>query len=606
MRSRKLAPKLPLILEAFNSFDPFHRIIHYYVDLNCYLIGPSLPCEWKSFNRRIRTNSLFEMEKKYSQSTARGKYLEACIQQAKRERKSVYGTFLGFRDMIVPVFKNPKKDEVWGFLVAGAFADHELTESDVRACWKSLAKRDVSTSNPDFQELTRTLLDIPVLEKPLQEAYRESLELFAQILVGDRELRPIRDRLKFLLTKIFPQKLSHSYFLTWALGQLTSESVPAWSKEIEGWDWIREEIGLTRIPTTVIAVIPRAVGKPMDSLSAALRIYRFQRQSFQFSKTIQATLGGKLENYGAVFVTSADPTLSQIQRRIKIEEMAAKIHRFAVRELGGPALVGIGETVPRGEPLGESFRQAVLALHLGRQSGREIVAYDSAREKTSGGLPELHRLLSDLTAQFSAASLSNFEILRDGYLKQVLTLSFQSPEEIRWHLQYALMQLTDAVHKRVEWNSKEAGEVYQELASGLEKAVTIQEMVLAFQRSLAQLAERTERKNVYSATNSIGSVRDFVDDHYREPLRISRLAKMAGVSVSTFSRYFKKLTGIGLEPYLQNRRLEEARRLLQTSNLSVSRIGRDCGFKSYSYFVKLFGSKMGIPPQKFRRKFQKV
>jgi hypothetical protein len=161
---------------------------------------------------------------------------------------------------------------------------------------------------------------------------------------------------------------------------------------------------MTRVPTTDIAVIPRAVGKPLDPLAAALRIYRFQRHGFHFSKTIPETLGGKLENYGAVFVTSADPNLNQFQRRRQIQETAEKIHRFAVKELGGPPLVGIGETVPRGETLGESFRQAVLAIHLGRQSGHEIVTYDASGEKGRGG-PELHRVLSVQAKEFSAGSL---------------------------------------------------------------------------------------------------------------------------------------------------------------------------------------------------------
>ena len=604
MRSIGRNKNPPIIFDAYKSFDPFLGIIHHYVDLNCFLIGPSLPSEWRSLNRRIRTNTLFEMEKKYSRLTARGKYLEACIRQAKHEGKSVCGTFLGFRDLIVPILKRNEKGDFWGFLVAGAFADHELDENDVRSCWKSLTKREVSTSGTDFQEFTRTLLDIPVLDEPLQAAYQQSLELFTQILTTEGDIGPIRGRLTHFLKNVFPKKLPHSYFLTWALGQPTNESVPAWSEEIEKWVWIREEIGITRVPTTVITVIPRAVGKPLDPLAAAVRIYRFQRRSFEFSKSIPETLGGKLENYGAVFITSTDPGLNRFQRRKQIEAIAEKIHRFAVKELGGPALVGIGETVPRGEPLGESFRQAVLALHLGRQSGREIVTYDSTYEKGSEGLLELHRLLSELMVQFTAAAIPNFQILRDGFLKQVLSLSFQNPEEIRWHLQYALMQLTDAVHKRVEWNDKEAKEVYRGLAISLENAATTQDMVLVFQGALAQLAERTERKNNINSMDSIGRVKVFVDDHYMESLPITRLAKMAGLSGSTFSRSFKKITGIGLQTYLQNRRLEEARRLLKTSNLPISRVGRDCGFTSYSYFVKLFGLRTGIPPQKFRRKYQ--
>jgi len=591
------------VFEAFKSFDPFYGIIHYYVDLNCFLVGPSLPSTWRSLNRRIRTSSFFELEKKYSNLAPKGKYLEACVNQSKKTLKTVCGSYLGFRDMVVPIFK---KKKVLGFLIAGAFADHELTESDIKACWKGLTKREVSTSSADFQELTRTLLDMPVLDEPSQEAYQETLELFAQLLVGEKELSPIRDRLNHLLKKVFPQKLPHSFFLNWALDLPTSESVPAWSREIEGWDWFREEMGMTRVPTTVIAAIPRTVGKPLDPLAAAVRIYRFQRKCFLLSKTFPETVGGKLENYGVVFVTSADPALNRIQRRRKIEEIAEKIHQFAVKELGGPALVGIGETVAPGITLGESFRQAVLALHLGRESGREIVTYEKGGEKGSGNLAELHKLLSILTRQFSAASLSNIEILRDGYLKQVLRFSLHNPEEIRWHLHYALMQLTDTVHRRAGWNEKEAKEIYSDMALDLDKAATTQEMVLSFHRALAQLTERTERKSAYSRRNSIGKIHDFVDDHFREPLRIKRLARMAGISVSTFSRYFKKSAGVGLEPYLQNRRLEEAKRLLRNSNLPVYRIGKDCGFKSYSYFVKLFGAKTGLPPQKFRKKFQTI
>jgi transcriptional regulator GlxA family with amidase domain len=96
-----------------------------------------------------------------------------------------------------------------------------------------------------------------------------------------------------------------------------------------------------------------------------------------------------------------------------------------------------------------------------------------------------------------------------------------------------------------------------------------------------------------------------MDRHFKEPLRIAQLSKMAGVSVSTFSRRFKKLTGLGLEAYLQKRRLDEAKRLLKATRLPVFRIAKDCGFKSNPYFVQLFRSKNGYPPQTFRKNLQR-
>jgi AraC-like DNA-binding protein len=285
-------------------------------------------------------------------------------------------------------------------------------------------------------------------------------------------------------------------------------------------------------------------------------------------------------------------------------ELAGRIHRFALRELGGPALVGVGESVPRGEPLGESYRHAVLALHLGSQSGKDISSHDSTLELGTKGLLELHRLLSAMGRQLALASLADMEVLQNTYLEQVLTLSFQNPVEIRWHLQYAHIHLTEALRQRLHLGERETNGIYQELALSLEKAATTHDLVLTFKAALTKLLERTERRNALNAAGSVRGAREHIDTHFREALPIGSLARMAGVSASTFSRHFKKMTGIGLEPYLLNLRLEEAKRLMKTGGLPVSRVAQDCGFHSSAYFVKVFGKRLGMTPGDYRRKFQ--
>jgi AraC family transcriptional regulator of adaptative response / methylphosphotriester-DNA alkyltransferase methyltransferase len=104
--------------------------------------------------------------------------------------------------------------------------------------------------------------------------------------------------------------------------------------------------------------------------------------------------------------------------------------------------------------------------------------------------------------------------------------------------------------------------------------------------------------------HSLEKTREYLERHFKQTLPIKKLARMAGVSVSTFSRRFKKMTGLGLETYLQRRRLEEALRLLKATRLPIFRIAQNCGFKSTPYFVHLFKSKNGLPPQKFRKKSQ--
>jgi AraC-like DNA-binding protein len=100
--------------------------------------------------------------------------------------------------------------------------------------------------------------------------------------------------------------------------------------------------------------------------------------------------------------------------------------------------------------------------------------------------------------------------------------------------------------------------------------------------------------------SSMEKVRDHLERHFREPMKISRLAQMTGVSPATFSRWFKKANGVGLEAYLQDLRLNESRRLLKTGSLPISKIARSCGFKSRPYFVRLFRKKTGTTPTAFR------
>ncbi|HTC20405.1 MAG TPA: AraC family transcriptional regulator, partial [bacterium] len=398
------------------------------------------------------------------------------------------------------------------------------------------------------------------------------------------------------------------YFMDWALGRPTSESVPPWSKAIEQWAWVKGEIGVTRTPTTVLTVIPQRSGRTaLDWTAEVLRTYRFQRRAFLFAQTLPETVGGKLDDYGAVFVTSADPKMPKLVQRKSIEETARKIRDFASKELGGPVLVGVGETVAPGEPLNPSYRQAVLALHLWKGSNQEILFFDGGKKGLAlGGVGELGLLLDDMNQAFQTASFSGLEVLKDLFLKQAIQVSFQNPHEIRWHFHYALDRLSETAGVRMDLHPRQRRKLREDAARELEKAVTFQEIVLAYQAALSTLEREIEKPFSAQRDHSVEKVREYLDRNFKEHLPIIRLAKRAGLSVSTFSRRFKKLTGLGLEAYLQKRRLDEAKRLLKATRLPIFRVAKDCGFKSNPHFIQLFRKKNGMTPQAFRKNLQSV
>jgi AraC-like DNA-binding protein len=95
--------------------------------------------------------------------------------------------------------------------------------------------------------------------------------------------------------------------------------------------------------------------------------------------------------------------------------------------------------------------------------------------------------------------------------------------------------------------------------------------------------------------------RRYVDQHFTGPLRLKELARKAGLSQPAFLKGFQRATGHKFSKYLQALRLEEAKRLLRVSPLSVERVAQESGFNSASYFVQAFKRATGYSPGSYRK-----
>jgi len=92
---------------------------------------------------------------------------------------------------------------------------------------------------------------------------------------------------------------------------------------------------------------------------------------------------------------------------------------------------------------------------------------------------------------------------------------------------------------------------------------------------------------------------------YREPQAVAKVVNGSAIPERTLKRRFKSATGISLIDYVQNLRIEEAKRLLETSDLAVDAIGSAVGYDNFSFFRSLFRRRCGIPPAAYRRMFKR-
>jgi AraC-like DNA-binding protein len=89
----------------------------------------------------------------------------------------------------------------------------------------------------------------------------------------------------------------------------------------------------------------------------------------------------------------------------------------------------------------------------------------------------------------------------------------------------------------------------------------------------------------------------WIREHYDEPLRVDRLAAMAGMSVSSLYRHFRAATSMTPLQYQKQIRLQEARALLLTSARDVSQVGYLVGYESPSQFSREYRRLFGNSPR---------
>jgi YesN/AraC family two-component response regulator len=92
----------------------------------------------------------------------------------------------------------------------------------------------------------------------------------------------------------------------------------------------------------------------------------------------------------------------------------------------------------------------------------------------------------------------------------------------------------------------------------------------------------------------------FVENHYHEKIYEKQVARLCGMNVSTFSRYFKKEHSMTFRDYLISYRIRKAKELLLRPNTSVTDIAYTVGFHDPSHFTRTFRRNVGMNPSHYR------
>lgn len=93
----------------------------------------------------------------------------------------------------------------------------------------------------------------------------------------------------------------------------------------------------------------------------------------------------------------------------------------------------------------------------------------------------------------------------------------------------------------------------------------------------------------------------YMEEHYKENIPLSVLAKEVHMSVNYFSSYFSGTMNCTVSEYLIHMRLKNACTLLTTTENSILSIALESGFENISYFNRVFRKSFGVSPGEYRK-----
>lgn len=138
---------------------------------------------------------------------------------------------------------------------------------------------------------------------------------------------------------------------------------------------------------------------------------------------------------------------------------------------------------------------------------------------------------------------------------------------------------------------------------GQDEAMHLGRVYLADWHSHGQLPYSALARVRQVEDNRIAASQEWIADHYAEAGPVAGMAACSGLPERSFKRRFAKATGMTPLDYVHTLRLEEAKQILETSDLAIEAVAQEIGYEDASFFRRLFRRKVGMSPADYRRRF---
>jgi len=196
-------------------------------------------------------------------------------------------------------------------------------------------------------------------------------------------------------------------------------------------------------------------------------------------------------------------------------------------------------------------------------------------------------------------------VFLSGHFKSVFETKYMNPITQNRNLELLALRKTTREQTQILGKLRQLSRLQQECDTEFQTRNLLSEIWLLLLEEIKHADNsifRTPQKN----QDRILTMISFIQENFADKLTLERIAGSAAVSTRECLRCFRAAIGQSPMDYLIEYRIRAAKKLLETTTLSITDIALQCGFNSNSYFTKLFHRSCGQTPNAYRKQLQSL
>ena len=484
----------------------------------------------------------------------------------------VYACHVGLTDIAVPVICD---GEYLGTLFSGQVLTSPPTVKGFRFVKETLAGQD----HINFTALEDAYYRVPVVTQAQVAETVRILELFARYLSNSWKR----------LQLISESQRKQDRELALDRKELASVLLSGEIGDLEELEQLARRAGLQRIPDRVMVLqIEHLPAAPWNG--PALTLNRVSHVVEDYCQGLHNALA-MFVRPGEVCIFTSQEVRNRSHQRLLLQEMAESTLVKVRSQTDAAVRIGISDEHRQPGELLEAYQEACAAL-AGGGSSVSFFAEPKARKTQVADI--MARLIKAFRQGTGAAS-----VLRE-FLAQAMPSDHsaaeiqQSPALLTWGIEHLSLECMGwgADPDQIKAAKDQATASVLHAPNPFAACEAFRRFTEILSQQVSSLFSQREQKIVLAISR-------VVEEQGAAQVTIQQLAEAVHLSCGHLSRVFRRTTGITLEQYLIQQRVELAKRALLDPRLNVAEVADRCGFCNPAYFASVFKKHVKCTPREF-------